>query len=103
MHVKIIAFQLPLFCKHYQNCPLYNKQKNTWMLGNTRFISRVEHDISLGNSPNPEVDLFNTYNHLNGNQSACRIFNNHICRNILKQININTAVEFGLGLDLGFG
>jgi hypothetical protein len=26
---------------------LYNKQKNTWVLGNTRFISRVEHDISL--------------------------------------------------------
>ena len=24
---------------------LYNKQKNTWVLGNTRFISRVEHDI----------------------------------------------------------
>ena len=22
------------------------KQKNTWVLGNTRFISRVEHDIS---------------------------------------------------------
>ena len=37
-----------------KDCPLYNKQKNTWMLGNTRFISRVEHDISLGNSPNPE-------------------------------------------------
>ena len=30
----------------YQTCSLYNKQKNTWMLGNTRFISRVEHDIS---------------------------------------------------------
>ena len=23
-----------------------NKQKNTWVLGNTRLISRVEHDIS---------------------------------------------------------
>ena len=23
---------------------LYNKQKNTWVLGNTRFISRVEHN-----------------------------------------------------------
>ena len=26
--------------------PLYNKQKNTWMLGNTKFISPVENDIS---------------------------------------------------------
>ena len=26
--------------------PLYNKQKNTWMPGNTKFISRVENDIS---------------------------------------------------------
>ena len=42
-HVKIIAFQLSLF----KDCPLYNKQKNTWVVGNTRFISRVEHDISL--------------------------------------------------------
>jgi hypothetical protein len=50
-HVKIIAYQLSLFCKNYrfsmQDCPLYNKQKYTWMLGNTRSISRVEHDISL--------------------------------------------------------
>jgi hypothetical protein len=42
-HVKIIAFQLSLF----KDCPLYNKQKNTWVVGNTRFISRGEHDISL--------------------------------------------------------
>ncbi len=27
---------------------LYNKQKNTWMLGNVKFISRVDKDISLG-------------------------------------------------------
>ena len=26
---------------------LCNKQKNTWVLGNTGFISRVQHDISL--------------------------------------------------------
>ena len=26
-----------------KNCSLYNKQKNTRVLGNTRFISRVEH------------------------------------------------------------
>ena len=31
----------------FKDCPLYNKQKNTWVLGNTRFISHVEHDISL--------------------------------------------------------
>ena len=30
----------------FKDCPLYNKQNNTWVLGNTRFISRVEHDIS---------------------------------------------------------
>jgi hypothetical protein len=24
-----------------------NKQKNTWIFGNTRFILSVEHDISL--------------------------------------------------------
>jgi hypothetical protein len=49
----MIAFQLSLFCKNYRfsktHYPLYNKQKNTWVLGNTRFISRVEHDISLVN------------------------------------------------------
>jgi hypothetical protein len=31
----------------FKDCPLYNKQKNTWVVGNTKFISRVEHDISL--------------------------------------------------------
>ena len=52
-HVKIIAFQqLPIiasghnFLYWWKTCSLYNKQKNTWVLGNTRFISRVEHDIS---------------------------------------------------------
>jgi hypothetical protein len=42
--VKIIAFQLSLFCKKlslFKDCPLYNKQKNTWVLGNTIFIYRV--------------------------------------------------------------
>ena len=29
-----------------KTCSLCNKQKNTRVLGNTRFISRVEHDIS---------------------------------------------------------
>jgi hypothetical protein len=31
--LKIIAFQLSLF----KDCPLYNKQKNTWVLGNIMF------------------------------------------------------------------
>ena len=26
---------------------IYNKQNNTWMFGNMKFISRVEQDISL--------------------------------------------------------
>ena len=30
----------------YKYC-LYNKQNNTCVLGNTRFFSRVKHDISL--------------------------------------------------------
>ena len=30
----------------WKTCSLYNKRKSTWVLGNTRFISRVEHDIS---------------------------------------------------------
>jgi hypothetical protein len=42
--VKRIATDVLLFFTKF--C-LYNKQKNTWVLGNTRFISRVEHDISL--------------------------------------------------------
>jgi hypothetical protein len=46
-HVKIIAFHwLSLFCK---KSVLYIINRNTWMLWNTRSISRVdhEHDISL--------------------------------------------------------
>jgi hypothetical protein len=41
---------------------LYNKQKNTWMLGNTRFISRVEHDISLVRCAHSWDIMFNTRN-----------------------------------------
>jgi hypothetical protein len=51
--VKIIAFQ---------DCPLYNKQKNTWVLGNTRFISRVEHDISIVRCAHSWDIMFNTRN-----------------------------------------
>jgi hypothetical protein len=42
--VKHIATDVLLFFTEF--C-LYNKHKNTWVLGNTRFISRVEHDIAL--------------------------------------------------------
>ena len=52
-HVKIIAFQtiiihcLWIFYIARKDCNLYNKQNNTCVLGNTRFISRAKHDISL--------------------------------------------------------
>ena len=52
-HVKIIAFQtiiihcLWIFYIARKDYSLYNKQNNTCVLGNTRFISRVKHDISL--------------------------------------------------------
>ena len=52
-HVKIIVFQtiiihcLWIFYIARKHCSLYNKQNNTCVLGNTRFISRVKHDISL--------------------------------------------------------
>ena len=44
--VKRIATDILLF---FTDFCLYNKQKNTWVLGNTRFISRVEHDINTRN------------------------------------------------------
>ena len=49
-HVKIIAFQTitnhSFWTFYIGGKPVvYNKQKNTWVLGNTRFISRVKHDI----------------------------------------------------------
>ena len=46
-NVKIIAFQtiivhcLWIFYIARKDCSLYNKQNNTRVLGNTRFISRV--------------------------------------------------------------
>jgi hypothetical protein len=64
-HVKIIAFQLSLFCKNYRfsKTVLYiKKQNNTWVLGNTRFISRVEHDISLVRCAHSGDIMFNTRN-----------------------------------------
>ena len=49
-HVKIIAFQTIIASGYYiigrKDCRLYNRQKNTWVLGNTTFISHIEHNIS---------------------------------------------------------
>ena len=51
-HVKIIAFQTitnhSFWTFYISGKPVVynNNQKITWVLGNTRFISRVEHDIS---------------------------------------------------------
>jgi hypothetical protein len=65
-HVKIIAFQLSLFCKNYRfsKTVLYiiNRKIYTWVLGNTRFISRVEHDISLVRSAHSWDIMFNPRN-----------------------------------------
>ena len=53
LHVKIFAFQTIsnhtfwIFYIGRKDCSLYNKQKNAWVLRDARFISRVEHDISL--------------------------------------------------------
>jgi hypothetical protein len=41
---------------------MYNKQKNTCVLGNTRFISCVEHDISLVRCAHSWDIMFNTLN-----------------------------------------
>ena len=50
-HLKIIAFQTitnhSFWTFYIGGKPVtYNKLKNTWVLGNTRFISRAEHDTS---------------------------------------------------------
>ena len=72
-HVKIIAFQtIIIHClwKFYiarKDCSLYNKQNNACVLGNTRFISRVKHDITFNtrNKSNSAhhvyYSLFNLY------------------------------------------
>ena len=50
--VKIITFQTitnhSFWTFYISGKPVVynNKQKNTWVLGNTRFISHVEHDVS---------------------------------------------------------
>ena len=75
-HLKIIAFQLKRIAMDvlllFTEFCLYNKQKNTWVLGNTRFNSRVEHDI-----------IFNTQNTSGISAHSCiilyifYIFSNH--------------------------
>ena len=56
--VKIIAFQTLINHSFWiiyigrKDYSLYNEQKNTWVLGNTRFISRVENDISRVSATN---------------------------------------------------
>ena len=68
-HVKIIAFQtiiihcLWIFYIARKDCSLYNEQNNTCVLGNTRFISPVKHDIT-----------FNTRNKSGISAHPCIIF-----------------------------
>jgi hypothetical protein len=59
-------WKLSLFCKHYRFSKTvlyitYRKAK-TLVLGNTRFISRVEHDISLVRCAHSWDTMFNTRN-----------------------------------------
>ena len=64
-HVKIIAFQLSLFCKnyHFSKTVLYIiNRKIHACLENTRFISRVEHDISLVRCAHSCDIMFHTRN-----------------------------------------
>ena len=50
-HVSIIMKRIRIYCSifvgQYAVNLFYDKQKNTWMLGNMKFISRVEQDISF--------------------------------------------------------
>ena len=63
-HLKIIAFQLKRIAMDvlllFTEFCLYNKQKNTWVLGNTRFNSRVELACSqaLYIEPATFIDIF---------------------------------------------
>ena len=52
LHVKITFQTIVIHCLWIfyiarKDCSLYNEHNNTCVLGNTRFISRVKHDISL--------------------------------------------------------
>ena len=51
-----------LFIAYGYLCSLYNKQNNTCVLVNTRFISRVKHDISLVRCAHSGYITFNTRN-----------------------------------------
>ena len=68
--LKRIATDVLLFFTEF--C-LYNKQKNTWVLGNTRFISRVEHDISLVRCAHSLDIMFNTRNKFSISVHPCII------------------------------
>jgi hypothetical protein len=67
----IIAFLKKLSV--FKDCPLYNKQKNTWVLGNTIFISRVEHDIPLIRCAHSWDIMFNTRNKSGISKHPCFI------------------------------
>ena len=77
-YVKIIAFQtiiihcLWVFYITRKDCSLYNKQNNT-VLGNTRFISRVKHDISLVCCAHSWDITFNTRNKSGISKHPCII------------------------------
>ena len=86
-HVKIIAFQtiiihcLWIFYIARKDCSLYNKQNNTCVLGNTRFISRVKHDISWVSAVNEWYITFNTRNKSGISVHPCIILYLMICLN----------------------
>jgi hypothetical protein len=81
--VQIIAFK---------DCPLYNKQKNTWVLGNTRFISRVEHDISLVRCAHSWDIMFNTRNKSGISAHPCIILSLYIYIVVLpRKVSATTA------------
>ena len=57
------------------NCRLYNIENNTWVRGNTRFISSVEHDI-----PSTHVFFYLLYkqNSVKNNKTSMRFTTNDI-------------------------
>ena len=71
-HLKIIAFQLKRIAMDvlllFTEFCLYNKQKNTWVLGNTRFNSRVELAYKSGISAHSCIILYIFYMFSNHNR-----------------------------------
>ena len=80
-HVKIIAFQtiiihcLWIYYIRRNDCSLYNKQNNTDVVGNTRFISLVKHDITFNTQNTSGISahhvLFSIHN-------AEKVMNTHV-------------------------